>query len=319
MARARTDRTATWTGDDFGRSCDRRVVWEEARMGIDDDKVCDVAMLCCCSVVFIGIGTWRYTALVAAANDVEWTEGQCEITEGTVREIDGDNHRYLVSFKTHFYHNRTDIENPISAMSNEWGDPDWGSEYSSWGNSSDWQTNERNAETYRRSVIDCCGEPGNGAVWGYNDGPACNATPKCSTESLNQVEHLLFLDSAWQGVHTFGCALCFECCSAMAYEVDASSYTGYSTVGAYKRQTCYARTEDFDEYVNTPEAERKSLLWLRLHPEESYDVGNDPTVSGKGGPILCFIVGILLCCCAAAATLEARGWGWGQRRVPSAP
>jgi len=117
---------------------------------------------------------------------------------------------YAVSFTTRFYHNRTDIESPLAVIANEWGSEDsnilWpGSEGY---DSTDEAGLNTGAETYRRSVIDCCTSPGSGAVWGYTDSASCAAAsaPKCNASTLP--EDYLFTGGGggeWKGVHTFGC------------------------------------------------------------------------------------------------------------------
>jgi hypothetical protein len=258
------------------------------------DETARIAISCLCLFTggFFGLFVWRH-GVISAQADVEWTAGECEIMSGTFREqVGGDQDYFYISFNTRFYHDRTDIESPLTALSNEWGDADHGSVYTD----PDWQAAERQAESYRRSVIDCCGQTPNGAVWGYEDSAACAATPKCSQTSLGMSEDYLFLDSAHQGVHTFGCSLCLECCSSMVYDRDPTSYTGYSLTGAYKRWPCYARSEDFDAYVATPQEDRDTLLWLRLHPEQTYDWWNDESTRGYAGPIaLCILAALCLC------------------------
>ncbi len=257
------------------------------------DPAARITLSCLCVFTggFFGLFVWRRDAISAQA-DIEWTAGECEILSGTFREEVLEQDHFYVSFNTRFYHSRTDIESPLTALSNEWGDAEHGSLYTD----PDWQAAERQAESYRRSVIDCCADPGNGALWGYEDSAACSATPKCSQISLNAVEEYLFLDSAHQGVHTFGCSLCLECCSSMVYDRDPTSYTGHSLTGAYRRRPCYARSEEFDAYVATPEEERDTLLWLRLHPEETYDWWRDESTRGYAGPIMLCILAVLCLC-----------------------
>lgn len=248
-----------------------------------------VACACLCGFGFIGLFVWQ-RAVVAGQADDEWTVGVCEVYSGTLREVVGEQDSYYVTFSTRFYHERTDIESPLNVMSNEWGDPD-GSVWTG----ADWAASEKESESYRRSVIDCCGSPGSGAVWGYTDGAACDSTPRCNTSALDTVEDYLFTEgSAHKGVHSFGCGLCLECCSAMEYELDPSTYTGHALIGAYKRPTCYVRTEDFDEYAEAHNADDlDGLLWVRLHPEETYDWWEDESTRGYFWPIFFCIVGAL--------------------------
>ena len=260
-----------------------------------------VACACLCGFGFIGLFVWQ-RAVVAGQADDEWTVGVCEVYSGTLREVVGEQDSYYVTFSTRFYHERTDIESPLNVMSNEWGDPD-GSVWTG----ADWAASEKESESYRRSVIDCCGSPGSGAVWGYTDGAACDSTPRCNASALDAVEDYLFTEgSAHKGVHSFGCGLCLECCSAMEYELDPSTYTGHALIGAYKRPTCYVRTEDFDEYAEAHNADDlDGLLWVRLHPEETYDWWEDESTRGYFWPIFFCIVGALCLGFACVTCVDA--------------
>jgi hypothetical protein len=236
-------------------------------MVCQDRPACiSISIFCLCGSFFCGLFVWRH-GVISAQADVQWTAGECEVLSGTFREqTGGEKDIFYVSFNTRFYHDRTDIESPFTVLSNEWGHPDHGATYSD----VDWQAAERRAESYRRSIIDCCGDPGSGSVWGYEDSATCAATPKCSQTHIGNVEDALFLGGLGKdGVHTFGCELCLECCSSMTYAADASTYTGYTLTGAYKRRPCYARTEEFDVYVQTAAQDRDGLLWVRLHPVRS--------------------------------------------------
>ena len=169
----------------------------------------DLGMLCCAVCVaasFWALYTWQ-TAVVAGQETAEWYEGSCEITAGLLQEISGGSEgwdAYAVSFTTRLHHNRTDIESPLAVLANEWGNEDASVQWP--GSETYDQTDEpgknTGAETYRRSVIDCCTTPGSGAVWGYTDSTACSAAsaPKCNASTLP--EDYLFADgSAWKGVH----------------------------------------------------------------------------------------------------------------------
>jgi hypothetical protein len=122
---------------------------------------------------------------------------------------------YEVSFTARLYHNRTDIESPLAVIANEWGSEEVNGKWPGYDGPTgdgfqvtDEAGRERAAETYRRSVIDCCTSPGSGAVWEYTDSAACAAAsaPKCNTSTLP--EDYLFPGGGggeWKGVHSFGC------------------------------------------------------------------------------------------------------------------
>ena len=144
-------------------------------------------------------------------------EGRCEIQLGVLQETSvGDGWDYYeVSFTARLYHNRTDIESPLAVIANEWGSEEVNGKWPGYDGPTgdgfqvtDEAGRERAAETYRRSVIDCCTSPGSGAVWEYTNSAACAATsaPKCNTSTLP--EDYLFPGGGggeWKGVHSFGC------------------------------------------------------------------------------------------------------------------
>ena len=216
--------------------------------------------------------------------DAPWTEGQCEIVEGVIKEVLTERGTFFAqSFSTNFYHSRSDIHSPLQAMSNHWG---W------------WESGSLDrgaAELLRQAVIDCCpsqaqrnstadplGRPAKYWADTLYGSPPCAATPSCSTSMMRSIQTQLLGES-------YGCSLCSDCCSSMRYTADANSSTGYSRgeIGSYKRRPCYVRTQVFDEYVDDPDYEdsdiseiyegRGNMLWLRLAPQESYDYYKDPT------------------------------------------
>jgi hypothetical protein len=180
-----------------------------------------------------------------------------------------------------------------------------------WSEVYDGETSEKVAETYRRSIIDCCAagslaDPfatpanisrspglGAGAVWGYSDSDACQAPsmPQCSPKWLHDD---LYKDT--HPTHSFTCAYCLSCCSAMTYHADGSFQP--------RRYRCWYDAKEFAEQ-GTDKQEDEGLLRVRLTVD--YDWWEDPTTSGYFWPIfLGILTGMwgVACCCLITILID---------------